>query len=119
MRAGKGRARGTRGPVGRSYLRRVYVMRIVWASLPSGPGAYIVKTRLSGDLYSVTVLIFEILPVMSGPSIQLVMVFVLASYVPSESMTPVDMVSTQVPTYFFLAGSQPAVPWPWKGVPII
>src|SRR3990170_5086343 len=32
---------------------------------------------------------------------------------------PADMESVQVPTYFFFAGSQADVPWPWKGAPAI
>ena len=38
---------------------------------------------------------------MSGPSIQPLMVLVLASQVLSPTMRPVDMESVQVPTYFF------------------
>ena len=36
------------------YFRRVYVMRIVAASLPSGPAEYIVNTRRSGSVNSLT-----------------------------------------------------------------
>ena len=32
---------------------------------------------------------------------------------------PADIESVQVPTYFFFAGSQAEVPWPWKGAPAI
>ena len=51
---------------------------------------------------TVVAFILEGLPSMSGPTIQPVMVLVAASWVLSVVVSPVDMESTQLPTYFFL-----------------
>ncbi len=88
-----------------AYFCFVYVMRIPSVSLPSDPTLYIEKTRVLGSLMTEVVFIFETSPVMSGPSIQPVMVFVAASYVLSDIEMPDDIESVQLPTYFFLAGS--------------
>ena len=65
-------------------------MRILGTSLPSGPGMYIVNTRVSSSLYCVTALTFIGLPSGPGMSSMPVAVFEAASYVLSVTAMLVD-----------------------------
>jgi hypothetical protein len=77
--------------------RFAYVIRIVCTSLPPGPFVYIDITRVPSALYTVSEREVCTAPVMSGPVISPVAVFVAGFHVDDPIIGPVDMLSTHTP----------------------
>src|SRR4051812_49300289 len=77
----------------------------------------IVMTLWSASVYWTVDFVFTTAPVMSGPSIVDIIVFVEASYVLSLTPMPGDMESVQAPTYFFFAASHVVTPRPSNVIP--